>query len=469
MNLIFETTPLEADPRIDLLERFPWVKPVLQSRWFQPAAMLITLAGFALAVLTGLFGTPAGSRNFGIIFVWIVWWALLIILLVPALGRFWCAVCPIPAPGEWLQRRGIVQRIMGKPFTLGKRWPRRFRNIWLQNVGFLTVAMFSAIILTRPAVSAWVLLGFILLAVVLSLVYEKRAFCKYVCPVGGFIGLYSLTSPLALRVKDSQVCLDHTEKDCVRGNEFGYGCPWMAYPGNLTRNLDCGLCTECLKTCPKDNVTLFWQPVGQDLTVQKGRSLDEAYKAFIMLSCALLYSAVLLGPWGWIKSWANMHTLPHWAIYALGFITINLLIVPGAFWLVAAAAKRLSRQQTETRKLFVDYAYSLVPMGLAAWIAFSLGFVLVNGSYALNVISDPFGWGWNLFNTAQLAWSPIATDWIGFLQVGTLTAGLMFAIHTAFKIARQHNADPRLAFRAVLPVAAFLSMVTLGFIGLYIG
>jgi len=26
-----------------------------------------------LAILTGLFGTPVGSHNFAIIFVWIVW------------------------------------------------------------------------------------------------------------------------------------------------------------------------------------------------------------------------------------------------------------------------------------------------------------------------------------------------------------------------------------------------------------
>jgi hypothetical protein len=458
-----------SDPRIDLLERFPRLKPVLKSRWFQPALMLITLAFFTLALLTGFFGTPAGSHNFGIIFVWIVWWALLIIILVPTAGRLWCAVCPIPAPGEWLQRRGIVQRIMGTPLTLGKRWPRRLKNIWLQNFGFLAVAMFSAIILTRPAVSAWVLLSFILIAIMLSLVYEKRVFCRYVCPVGGFIGLYSMTAPLALRVKDNQVCLDHTQKDCVRGNEYGYGCPWITYPGNLTRNTYCGLCTECLKTCPKDNITLYWQPVGQDLMVEKERRLDEAYKAFIMLTCALLYSAVLLGPWGWLKAWANMESLLHWGIYAISFLAINLLLMPGLFWIATLVAKKLSHQPLDTKKLFVDYAYALVPMGLAAWIAFSLGFVLANGSYGVSVISDPFGWGWNLFGTARLPWTPIGTNLIGFLQTGALAAGLLFSIRTAFGIAQQHNTDPQLAFRATLPLAIFLLLVTLGFIRLYMG
>ncbi|HIQ06055.1 MAG TPA: 4Fe-4S binding protein [Anaerolineae bacterium] len=455
--------------RINLLARVPFLKTILRSRAFQPTLMLITLFFFTLAILTGLFGTPTGNRNFGIVFVWIVWWALLIIILVPFFGRLWCAMCPIPAPGEWLQRRGVIRRVPGRPRTLRWRWPRRLKNIWLQNFGFLGVAIFSAMILTRPSISAWLLLGFVLTGVILSLLYENRVFCRYVCPVGGFIGLYSLMAPLELRVKDTQVCREHTSKDCLIGTEDSYGCPWMVFPGSLTRNTYCGLCTECLKACPKDNIVLNLRPFGSDLLVAKGRRLDEAYKAFIMLGCALLYSAVLLGPWGWVKSWANMDTLPHWVLYAVGFVAINLLLLPGLFWLTIAAARRLARQQAPMRRLFVDYAYALVPLGLTGWIAFSLSFVLVNGSYVLAVLSDPFGWGWDLFGTADTPWTPLWPTLVAFLQVGTLTVGLLFTLNIAYRIACQHSNEHKLAFLATLPVAGFLAAVTSGFLRLYLG
>lgn len=460
---------MTATPRPDLLARIPVLKPILRSRWFQPALMLITLAGFLIAILSGLFGTPAGSHNFGIIFVWIVWWALLIILIVPFLGRAWCTVCPIPAPGEWLQRRGIVNRIPGKLRTLGLRWPRRLKNMWLQNVGFLGVAVFSALILTRPAVTGWVLLGFLVAGMALSVFYEKRVFCRYVCPVGGFIGLYAMVAPTGLRVADPSVCAGHRTKDCVTGNANGWGCPWMVYPGDLQRNTYCGLCVECLKTCPMDNIILAAQPFGSDLLVAQERKLDEAYKAFIMLGCALLYSAILLGPWGWLKSWANLHTLPHWALYAAGFVTVVMALIPGLFWLCVAATRRLSGQGGSMRDLFIHYAYALVPLGLAAWIAFSLGFVLVNGSYVLPVISDPFGWGWNLFGTAGAAWTPLLTDAVGFLQVGMLLIGLAFALNVAYRIARQQVSAHRPALLATLPVAGFMLAVTVGFLRLYLG
>lgn len=451
------------------LTRYRWLKTLLKSRALQPTLMLLTLAGFVIAILAGFFGTPAGSHNFGIIFVWIVWWAVLIIILVPFFGRLWCAVCPIPGPGEWLQRRSLLRRIPGRPRSLRWRWPRRLRNIWLQNVGFLAMAVFSTIILTRPGVTAWVLLGMILLGVVLSVFYENRVFCRYVCPVGGFIGLYSLTSTMELRVKDPQVCKDHATKDCVTGNDCGYGCPWLVFPGNLERNAYCGLCTECLKTCPKDNIALNLRPFGTDLLVAKGRSLDEAYKALIMLTCALLYSAILLGPWGWLKNWANMASLPHWVAYAAGFLTINLFIVPALFWLASLAARTAGRLQVPVKRLFVDYAYSLVPLGLIGWIAFSFSFIFVNGSYAISVLSDPFGWGWDLFRTRSVPWTPFWPDLMMALQVGFLLVGLVFSVIIAYRIGRQHASSDSQAWRSTVPISGFLTAVTLTFFWLYLG
>ena len=457
--------------RLDLLARFPWLKAALKSRLWQPAAMLLTLSFFVLAILTGLFGTPAGSRNFGIIFVWIVWWALLIVALVPFFGRLWCAVCPIPAPGEWLQRRGIVRRVPGRLHSLGWRWPKRFRNIWLQNAGFLLVALFSAVILTRPTVSGWVLLGFVLLGVLLSLLYANRVFCRYVCPVGGFIGLYSLAAPLELRVKDAAVCQAHQSKDCVVGTAGSYGCPWLVYPGTLRRNAHCGLCGECLRACPKDNLALNLRPFGSDLLVAQERRLDEAYKALIMLACALVYSAVLLGPWGWVKDLANMKTLDGWALYAASFLAVNLLVLPGLFWLATALARRLGGLATPLRRLFVDYAYGLAPLGLAGWIAFSLSFVFVNGSYALSVLSDPFGWGWDLLGTAHFPWQPILPEFVPALQVAVLLLGLAFSITVIYRIARQLSPAAMMGrvWRGTLPVAGFMMGITLLFLRLYLG
>jgi hypothetical protein len=140
--------PARPGGRVELT-RWRWVRALLGSRALQPTGMLVLLFFFVMAILAGLAWTPVGSYNFGIVFVWIVWWALLILVLVPFFGRLWCTVCPIPAPGEWLQRRGVIRRAPRRLRTLDWHWPRRLRNIWLQNAGFLALALFSTVILTR--------------------------------------------------------------------------------------------------------------------------------------------------------------------------------------------------------------------------------------------------------------------------------------------------------------------------------
>ena len=116
------------------LTRLPWLRRLLRWRGLQPALTLVMLFFFTLAVLTGFLGTAVGSRNFAIVFVWIVWWGLLTIVLLPLGGRLWCLMCPIPAPGEWLQRRAIVRVRPGRQFGLGLKWPRWLDNLWPQNV-----------------------------------------------------------------------------------------------------------------------------------------------------------------------------------------------------------------------------------------------------------------------------------------------------------------------------------------------
>lgn len=451
------------------VSEIPLVKYVLRSRWPQWSLTALMLLFFVLAIIAGLVGTPAGNRNFGIVFVWIVWWALLILLLVPFAGRLWCGICPIPAPGEWLQRRALVQpRPGGKLYTLGKTWPKALRNIWLQNAGFLGMALFSTVILTTPVVTALVLLGFVLVAIGTSLVFERRTFCRYLCPVGGFIGLYSQVAPLELRVKETAICASHTEKTCYTGSDEGYGCPWLIFPGGLANNSFCGLCTECLKTCPHDNIAIFVRPPGADLLKTTGHKLDEAYKGLIMLACAFIYSAVLIGPWGVLKQTAQAVGTPGWFAYAAVFLALNLAILPGLFWLAVRAGHALDsrslRNSPGLKKLFSDYAAVLVPLGLAAWVAFSLSFVLVNFSYAWSSLSDPLGWGWNLLGMANLPWTPYVPGLVSYLQVPVLLVGLGASIALALRTARQHNQSSW----AAAPVVVFCTAATLGLMGLYL-
>ncbi len=453
------------------LARLPPIGALLRNRWPQFLLTVVALAGFILAIVAGLFGTPVGSRNFSIVAVWIAWWALLMLLAVPLLGRGWCTICPIPAPGEWLQR-GALLAPAGRGLGLGRRWPKVLRNIWVQNAAFVLLALFATVILTQPFATALVLLGLLLVATATSIIFERRAFCRYLCPVGGFIGLYSQLAPVELRVKDTAICASHRVKTCYTGNAEGYGCPWQVFPAGLVKNINCGLCFECVRTCPYHNIALSVRAPGADLAQARGRRLDEAFKAFIMLGSSIIYVALMLGPWGALKSIAYSVGSLDWLIYVLTFISFVLVLMPGVFFLAVLAGRSLVGSEIGARKAFVHLAYSLIPLGLAAWIAFSLSFVFANISYLWPVLSDPLGWGWNIIGSAGVGWMPLASWAVPYLQTVVILIGLAWASVTAQRLAGQILDGERTARGTgwlAVPVVGLNTIMATALLGLLIG
>jgi ferredoxin len=414
------------------LTRIPFIKNALKSRYPQLAVFIVMLVGYIFAILAGFIGTPVGSHNFSIVFVWIAWWAILILVAVPFFGRGWCAVCPIPLPGEWLQRGAVLSPPDKKPKWLNLRWPKFLRNIWLQNISFLLLALFSSVLLTTPNITGIVLAAMLFAAIGLSTVFERRSFCRYLCPVGGFIGLYSQTAPIELRIKDKQICVTCDGKPCYNGNENGYGCPWDIFPGGLTENKYCGLCMECLRTCPHDNIAINLRPFSADL-VKPSTRMDEAFKAFIMLGSAMIYAGVLLGPWGMFKDAAYNVGTSLWFIYAIIFLAIIFVFLPGVFTLGILKTK----SALPLKQRFASFATALIPLGLMFWVAFSLSFVLTNASYILASLSDPLGLGWNLFGTENTTWQPMLTSILAPAQTLALVGGLIWSARTAQKIANE--------------------------------
>jgi polyferredoxin len=439
--------------RLDLT-RFPWARSLLLSRWPQFLLRAITLAGFVFTILAGLFGSVVGSHNFAIIFVWIAWWTALKLFFIPFGGRSWCSICPIPMPGEWLQHGGILQP-RGKGIGLGRRWPKALGGSWLQAGSFLMVGLFGAVTLTSAKVTAVVLLGIIILALVLSLVFERRSFCNTLCPIGGFTGLYAQAGPVEVRVKDPGICAAHAEKTCYTA------CPWGQYPLALKSSATCGLCMECLRVCPSDNIAVNLRPWGSDLGPKTKHRLDEAFLGLVMLASALVDSAVFLGPWGQLKSAAYAIGSPSWFLFSGVFLTAALGVLPGLYAIAVWISMRVGTVRTTLRQALAHSSQVLVPLGLMAWIAFTVSFAFAKFSYVLPVVSDPLGWGWNLIGMTGKAWVGQTSSAILLVQVILLAVGLFWASRVARRITASN--------RQALPLIAFSGVFSLGMLWLLVG
>ena len=96
----------------------------------------------------------------------------------------------------------------------------------------------------------------------------------------------------------------------------------------------------------------------------------------------------------------------------------------GCVLLVAIAylgATRVARRVVGERPLVEpEFLLSLVPIALVYAVAHYFTLLLVQGQFALRLASDPFGYGWDLFGTADFApnSAPISPNTVWYVQVG---------------------------------------------------
>ncbi len=463
--------------RLDLFRRLPRLRWLATRRWFPFAIIVPNLLVLIFFIFAGLFGSPIGNRNIIVTIVWIFWWFVLITLLVPVGGRSWCLMCPVPSLGEWLARRRLVcvrpeaeRSASLRTGGLNRQWPRRLRNLWLPNLLFLGMCSFSTILVTRPGLTAVVLGLMVLTAVAVHAVFRRRTFCRYLCPLNAWMSLYSMTAMTEVRTADTTVCKT-CRHACATGTEDAWRCPWLVKnPSKLARNNYCGLCMECVKACPNRNLTLRARPFCSDLVV---RGFDEAWMALIMVTLVVAYSVTLLGPWGTVKLWTNVTEVGNWtgfAIYTAVVWLAALGILPGLWYLASRLSRRLAGSpEVPARTIFVRYAYLLVPLGLLAWMAFSLPLVLVNYTHITGSLSDPLGWGWDLFGTADQHWRPLYPEWIPYLQIPLLLGGLWIALRRGSTIARELYPRTAAAARSLIPHGVLCTALTLGLLRLFAG
>jgi hypothetical protein len=59
------------------------------------------------------------------------------------------------------------------------------------------------------------------------------------------------------------------------------------------------------------------------------------------------------------------------------------------------------------RELALDFGYTLLPIALVYNMTHYATLILTDGMKIVSLLSDPFGWNWNLFGTAHLLRAPI--------------------------------------------------------------
>jgi polyferredoxin len=390
-----------------------------------------------LVVIAGFFGIQNSNKSFATISIWVIWWSLLIVSLALA-GRVWCFMCPFGAIGDWVQRRTFYKKV-NDTFSLNRKLPGKFRNLSLAAVFFLVItwADFQFNLVNSPLFTAYFIVALLGLVVIISVIFERRSFCRYACPITGLTGLYSMFAPVELRAKEKDTCKTCKEKHCVQGNENGYACPVFEYPGTMDKNNHCILCTECVKTCRMNNISFNLRSFAGDFSNLTKTRMDEALFILVLLGVTVFQTLIMIRPWTGFTRDLMMYTGASYD--SVRFILfIAAAVFPILIYSIAIGISKLLIQKGSFKDIFTTYAYSVIPLGLMMHLSHNIRHLLEEGTGIIPVISDPFGFGWDLFGTAGYMPAPVlSTNNILFIQWMLMLIGLGFSVSSGKNISRR--------------------------------
>ncbi|MGL1892262.1 MAG: 4Fe-4S binding protein [Spirochaetaceae bacterium] len=183
------------------------------------------------------------------------------IILAIIFRRTFCAwICPLGGIQEFLGRLG--KKVMGKQLVMPKKIDKALRYLKYPILAITTIFAWTTATLWMSPYDPWAAyghlgegisavwsefpIGFIILLITFigSFLYD-RFFCKYLCPMGGFLGLISKISPFKIkREKDICIDCDLCSKACFMNIE-------VAKLDEVT-SMECINCQECTIACPKE-------------------------------------------------------------------------------------------------------------------------------------------------------------------------------------------------------------------------
>jgi polyferredoxin len=376
--------------RVLLHPRYPWAV-----RWF--------LIGFLVTLTYSAFFGPNDPRlNFATVMSWLVWWPLLAVSYL-FFGRVWCGVCPMGALSELIHRK----------IGLNRKAPGILKKRWLTAVLLAMAIIYQAWIeeVTRasdsPVFTGLILLSFTTGAVLCGFVFERWTWCRHLCPLGAWSGVFAMSSMVEVRA-DTSICLARRCNGiyCYFGRENLPGCPYHQVPKIMETNRYCSTCGNCLKACPNDAISIQLRWPSQEFFTQKKEMLENSLISIAAIGVVAFQLFVMTDNWasiyGQASSWpffSNDALLYGALILASVGLAIALFIFVSRFY--AYLTKQALRQE------MCRFGFAFLPIALMGHIGHNLvhlftGYPFVPGAItglvgqapSVSIEALPNHWSW---------------------------------------------------------------------------
>jgi hypothetical protein len=385
----------------------PAASRVLNSPALSWTLRLLALTLFVLLVAIGLFGPQRAFKNVTPIAVWVLWWVGFV-YLTAFVGDLWPLVNP------WATVYDLVRR--GRP-------PAR------------PIAVYQA----RWGIAPAVLLLAVFVAMELAWTQSEVPRSLALAMLG-----YSALTWIAMAVFGRDQWLGRGELFSVYFGLLGRFAP-LAVKSNPHRRL---------VARPFAVGLLVEQPAGPTVTV------------FVLLMLAAVTFDGLIETPLWSALLDVLHdrvgsirgepvTAIAWVVFAALFVVL--------YGGVARAMAWSAGKTSASRGVGGWFVLTLVPIGIAYHLAHYHSLLLVAGQYAIPLLSDPFGLGWDLFGTTlyRVDLSVVNAASIWYLSVGAIVVGHVLAVYLAHVMALRVYGDPRTALRSQIPMLVLMVLYTM--------
>jgi hypothetical protein len=416
--------------RLNLL-RYPLGR-ALADRRLRFVARLVSVGVLLLVVAASLAGDQSPTRNITPTFVWVIWWVGLAYISA-LVGNVWAWLNP------WAALFGWAETVLGS-----RRETRRYPTglgVWPAIVLFLAFAWVELIYTGRsiPAALGHLILAYSAVTWVGMAVFGRTTWLRYGDPFATAFGVLARFAPTEIRVTDDTAC-----RRCA-----------LACAG---RDGTCVGCGDCFERAAPARREWNLRPFAAGLL-----HTDDVLPSMVVF-VLLLLSTVTFDGFTATPAWAGLEGALYARLQPLGdgrltlIDTLGLVSFPVLFVLVYLAfawwMARMGEDQLPTGTVARLFVLSLVPIAIAYHLAHYFTYLLIQGQLMIRLVSDPFGFGWDLLGTARFRpdIGIVGARAVWYTAVVAIVLGHVLAVYVAHAVALREFRDRRAALRSQLPM-----------------
>ena len=404
------------------------------------AILLIQLTSvflFVLVVATGFFGNSNPIYNLAPTFVWVIWWVG-IAYASAFLGDVWSLLNPWKIIFSWVEQLWIRLN-SGRPLSPVLQYPAKL-GVWPALAFFLVFAWVENVYVDAviPSRISQMVLMYSAITLLGMFLYGKDTWLRHGEAFTLAFGLLARFAPTQTRsVRDGS---EDTATPTKR----------VQSPADKADFRYFGKAQSCQKG-------IFLRPFASGLLDMEKVSISQTLFVLLLLATVTFDGFTGTLPWMNIQNYI-VEYVPHVMLINTVGLVVSVLIFVGIYFCCAVLMRLSSGNTLGTLDLAKAFVYTLIPIALAYHVAHFVLFLLIQGQMIVPLASDPFGFDWDLFGTAnhRVNFMLVSSNFYWVISVFSILVGHIIAVFLSHTIAFRLIKSQRYAIRSQYPMLALM-------------